>query len=222
MRLRAGVAALWLAVLLPSASAQAAAIDSSNPQALIQTTSQALLSDLEANRAAYRKDIALLQKSIEQNFLPHFDVDYASQQVLGKYWREANASQRQRFKEAFYASLMRTYGDALLDFTADQLNVLPFQGDATADRASVRSQMRRSSGSAVAVNYTLRKLASGEWKVWDVVIEGISYVKSFREDYGLVVQQQGLEALITRLEAQAAGKAPASPPPGGASAGKGK
>ncbi len=61
---------------------------------------------------------------------------------------------------------------------------------------------------SVAVNYTLRKLPSGEWKAWDVVIEGISFVKSFREDYGLVVQQQGLEALIKRLEEQ--GKAAAA------------
>lgn len=201
----------WLlALIVPAAAlAGAAAIDSSNPHALIQTSSQVLLADLDANRAAYRKDITLLQKSIEQNFLPHFDVDYSAQQVLGKYWREADASQRERFKKAFYASLMRTYGDALLDFTADRMKVLPFQGDPAQPRATVRTEVRRSTGEPVAVNYTLRKLPSGEWKAWDVVIEGISYVKSFREDYGLVVQQQGLEPLIQRLEAQAQGRAPA-------------
>ncbi|MDR2214734.1 MAG: ABC transporter substrate-binding protein [Nevskiaceae bacterium] len=203
----AALAALLLMALPEMQNAQAAAaIDASNPQTLVQSSSQALLADLDANRAAYRKDISLLQKSIEQNFLPYFDMDYSAQQVLGKYWRDATAEQRQRFKDAFYTSLMRTYGDALVDFTADQMKVLPFQGDAAANRATVRSEVRRSSGAPVAVNYTLRKLPDGKWKVWDVVIEGISYVKSFREDYGLVVEQQGLEALIKRIESQAAGK----------------
>jgi phospholipid transport system substrate-binding protein len=208
------VAALWL-VLLPArltAAAGVVAIDSSTPQALVQTSSQALLADLDANRAAYKRDISLLQKSIEQNFVPHFDVDYSAQQVLGKYWRDASAEQRQRFTEAFYTSMMRIYGNALLDFTAERLKILPFQGDLTASRATVRSQMRTSSGAAVAVNYTLRKLPNGDWKIWDVVIEGISYVKSFRDDYGVAVQQQGLDALIARLEAQAASKEPVALP----------
>jgi len=193
-----------LALLLCATAAHSAApvIDSSNPQALIQTSSQALLADLDANRAAYRKDITGLYKVVDSTFLPHFDVDFSAQQVLGKNWRDATPEQRKRFITAFYRSLLQTYGDALVEFTGDRMKVLPFVGDAAAPRASVRTEVRRSNGQAVAVNYSLRKLPSGEWKVWDVVIEGISYVKSFREDFGLVVEQQGLEALIKRLEAQ--------------------
>lgn len=207
--LRSALLGLLLALVLPAAPASAAgAIDNTSPQALIQTSTQVLMTDLDANRDRYRKDITLLQKSIEQTFLPHFDVDYAAQQVLGKYWREADAAQRQRFTQTFYHLLLQTYGDALVEFTGDRIRMLPFQGDPAAARASVRTEVRRSGGESVAVNYTLRKLPSGEWKAWDVVIEGISFVKSFREDYGLVVQQQGLEALIKRLEEQ--GKAAAA------------
>jgi phospholipid transport system substrate-binding protein len=201
--LRSALAGLLLALMVPAAPALAGtAIDSSTPQALIQTSSQVLMADLDANRDRYRKDISLLQKSIEQTFLPHFDVDYAAQQVLGKYWREADAAQRERFTQTFYQMLLKTYGDALVEFTGDRMKVLPFQGDPAAPRASVRTEVRRSNGESVAVNYTLRKMPTGEWKAWDVVIEGISFVKSFREDYGLVVQQQGLDALILRLESQ--------------------
>jgi phospholipid transport system substrate-binding protein len=208
-RLRSALLGLLFALVLPAAPAMAAgAIDNTSPQALIQTSTQVLMADLDANRERYRKDITLLQKSIEQTFLPHFDVDYAAQQVLGKYWREADAKQRQRFTQTFYHLLLQTYGDALVEFTGDRMKMLPFQGDPAAARASVRTEVRRSGGESVAVNYTLRKLPSGEWKAWDVVIEGISFVKSFREDYGLVVQQQGLEALIKRLEEQ--GKAAAA------------
>ncbi|MEO6186396.1 MAG: ABC transporter substrate-binding protein, partial [Steroidobacteraceae bacterium] len=184
-------------------------IDNTSPQKLIDTSSRALLADLDANRAAYRKDINGLYKVIDRVFLPHVDVDFAAQQVLGKNWRTATPEQRKRFVTTFYRSLLTTYGDALLDFTGDRMKVLPFQGDAAAPRASVRTEIKRSNGATVAVSYSLRKNEAGVWKVWDVVIEGISYVKSFREDFGLEIDQKGLDALLKRLETQGVAK-PAS------------
>jgi phospholipid transport system substrate-binding protein len=205
--LRAAMA-LMLVLLVASRAHAAASIDSSAPQKLIETSSQALLANLDANRATYRKDPTGLYKLVETEFLPHVDVDFAAQQVLGKYWREADATQRKRFVTAFYQSLLHTYGDALVEFTSDRLKVLPYQGDPAADRGSVRTEIRRSNGSLVAVNYSMRKTSSGEWKAWDVVIEGISYVKSFREDFGREIEQKGLEAVIQRLESGTAWPAP--------------
>ncbi len=204
--------ALALLALAPVAGLHAAApvIDNSTPQKLIDTSSRALLADLDANRASYRKDITGLYKVIDKVFLPHVDVEFAAQQVLGKYWRTATPEQRKRFIDAFYKSMLTTYGDALVDFTGDRMKVLPFQGDAAAPRASVRTEIKRSNGATVAVAYSLRKTDAGVWKVWDVVIEGISYVKSFREDFGTKIDQQGLEALLKDLEtkgiARTAGK----------------
>jgi phospholipid transport system substrate-binding protein len=185
-------------------AAAADAIDDSTPQKLIETSSKALFADLDANRARYRKDITLLYKVVDSIFLPHVDVDFAAQQVLGKYWRTATPEQRKRFVTAFYRSLLTTYGDALVDFTGDRMRILPFQGDASQPRASVRTEIRRSNGATVAVAYSMRKDAAGVWKVWDVVIEGISYVKSFREDFGLEIDQKGLDGLLQRLESSAA------------------
>jgi phospholipid transport system substrate-binding protein len=142
---------------------------------------------------------------IDTKFLPHVDVQFSAQQVLGKHWRTATADQRKRFVDAFYKSLLTTYGNALLDFTANDLRIKPFRGDLNAERASVDTEIKRNNGAAVAVAYSLRKTPQG-WKVWDVVIEGISYVKSFREDFGLVIDQQGLDALLAKLEGT---KAPA-------------
>jgi len=195
---------MLLGVLQARATFAADAIDASRPQALIESSSRVLFADLDANRAKYRKDISQLYKVVDTVFLPHVDVDFAAQQVLGKHWRTATPDQRKRFVAAFYRSLLTTYGDALVDFTGDRMKVLPFQGDASQPRASVRTEIRRSNGASVAVAYSLRKDAAGAWKVWDVVIEGISYVKSFREDFGLEVDQKGLDALLQRLEASAA------------------
>jgi len=198
------VATFMLLLLVASFARASSAIDNSSPQQLIETSSRALLADLDVNREKYRRDKKALYKVVDETFLPHVDVDFAAQQVLGKHWRTADATQRKRFVTAFYQSLLQTYGDALVEFTSDRLRVLPYQGDPAAERGTVRTEIRRSNGSLVAVNYSMRKNASGEWKAWDVVIEGISYVKSFREDFGLEIEQKGLEAVIRRLEAGAA------------------
>ena len=78
----------------------------------------------------------------------------------------------------------------MIDFTGDRLKVLPTKVAPTDERATVRTEIKRSNGTKVAVNYSLRKV-NGEWKAWDVVIDGISYVKSYREDYGAEVAAEG-------------------------------
>jgi phospholipid transport system substrate-binding protein len=191
------------AVDVVSAATAAATVDNSSPQRLIETSSKVLFADLDAHRTIYKKDMGQLYKVIDTIFVPHVDVDFSAQQVLGKHWRTATLDQRKRFTTAFYHSLLNTYGDALVDFTGDRMKVLPFQGDPAAPRAGVRTEIRRSNGGTVAVNYSLRKNAAGVWKVWDLVIEGISYVKSFREDFGAEIDQKGLDALLKRLESGA-------------------
>ena len=177
------------------------------PQELMESVAQSMLKDLEANREALRNDPAALRALVDKHLLPHFDTDYAGQLVLGKHWREASPAQRKRFVDAFYQSLMRNYGEALLDFTADRMKILPFKGDPAAKSATVRTLVRRDNGQQVPVNYSLRKSPSG-WKAWDVTIEGISYVKNYRNDIGAEVAQKGLDSVIQRLEAQNAAPKP--------------
>jgi phospholipid transport system substrate-binding protein len=171
------------------------------PQELIQHVSQAMLKELEADREAFRKDPARLRALVDRHLLPHFDTDYAARLVLGKHWQGATSVQRKRFLDAFIQSMMSNYGDAILDFTADRLRFLPFKGDPAANSATVRTEVKRSDGTPVPVNYSLRKTPQG-WKAWDVTIEGISYVKNFKTDFGAEIDQKGLDAVIERLEAQ--------------------
>ena len=179
------------------------------PQELIQKVSQDMLRDLTGNREALRKDPAQLRALVDRHLLPYFDTDFAARLVLGKHWRTATEEQRKRFIDAFYQSLMRNYGDALLEFTDDRIRFFPFKGDPNADTATVRTEVKRDDGTPVPVNYSLRRTESG-WKAWDVTIEGISYVKNFRTDFGAEIDQKGLDAVIERLESQSA--APAAAP----------
>jgi phospholipid transport system substrate-binding protein len=177
-----------------------ASVDASGPAQLVQTAASAMLKDLDAHRAEYRSNPGKVYGLVDQVLLPHFDTDYSARLVLGRHWTAASEAQRQRFIKAFYKSLLNNYGDALVDFTADKLKVFPYTGDANAQFATVRTQVRKSDGSVVAVNYSLRRTDQG-WKAWDVVIEGISYVKSFRDDFNAEIDQKGLDEVIARLEA---------------------
>jgi phospholipid transport system substrate-binding protein len=203
----------------PSAAAAPAAVPGPGPQEMMQKVSQDLLRDLDANRAKYSKDPQQLRALVDRYLLPHFDIDYAARLVLGKNWRTATEAQRKRFVDAFYQSLMRNYGDAVLEFTADRLVILPFRGDLSTGNATVRTEVKRSDGTPVPVNYSVRATPQG-WKAWDVTIEGISYVKNYRTDFGAEIEQKGIDAVIQRLEAQnASGKPdPAVTAPGKASA----
>ncbi len=183
------IAAAWAAESVPGPA----------PQELIEKAARELLEALDADREQARNDPAHVRKLVDEILLPHFDTDYSARLVLGKHWRTATPEQRQRFIDAFYQSLLRNYGSALAEFTADRMKVLPFRGDLTEDQAVVRTEVKRSNGQRVPVNYTLRATPEG-WKAWDVTIEGISYVRNFRNDVGAEIDQTGLPALIERLE----------------------
>ena len=196
-------ALLVFALLAPISATVAAraadAVPGPAPQQLIETASRKLLEALDADRALVKRDPARVRKIVDEILLPHFDTDYSARLVLGKNWRNATPEQQKRFVTAFYQSLLRNYGSALAEFTADRLTVLPFRGDLESGQATVRTEVKRSNGTRVPVNYTLRATPQG-WKAWDVTIEGISYVRNFRNDVGAEVDQKGLPALIDRLE----------------------
>jgi phospholipid transport system substrate-binding protein len=177
----------------------APAPNSLGPQALVEDSAKRMLTELDANRPMYAKDPEKLDALVANVLLPNFDVDYAARLVLGQPWRTATPDQRQRFVKAFYHSLLTNYGNALLNFTAGNFMVLPYRGDPNDTQATVRTEVKKSDGSKVPVNFTLHKTDQG-WKAWDVVIDGISYVKSFKTDFASEVEQKGLDELIARLE----------------------
>jgi phospholipid transport system substrate-binding protein len=182
-------------------AAPSAATSTMGPQETVENSAKRMLQELDANRQMYKNDSAKLDALVANVLLPNFDTEYAARLVLGQTWRTATPEQRKRFVDAFYHSLLRNYGAALVDFTADRFVILPYKGDPNDTTATVRTEVKRSSGDKVPVNFSLRKV-DGVWKAWDVVIEGISYVKSFRTDFGAEIQQKGLDEVINRLETE--------------------
>jgi phospholipid transport system substrate-binding protein len=169
------------------------------PDQLMSKVASDMLNALDQKRADVRRDPKLAYPLVDQILLPHFDTQYAAQLILAQNWRTASEDQRKRFVAALYDALLKTYAGAIADFTADRLKILPLKLDPGATQTIVRSEVRRDNGTIVPVDYRMHKTDSG-WKAYDVIIEGISYVRNYREDFGAEVAKKGLDEVIARLE----------------------
>ena len=169
-----------------------------SPNDVVQAAADALEAGLEGRKDQFAADRDALYEMIDEILLPIFDRKYAAQLVLGKHWRNANDDERSEFIDAFYGSLLRKYGDGILEFDQSSLKILPFRGDDTKSRATVKTIVQLDDGTKVPVNYGVVKRDAG-WMMFDVTIEGISYVRNFRTELNAEIQAKGLRAVIDRL-----------------------
>ncbi len=146
-----------------------------------------------------RDDRTALYELINGVLLPRFDRRYAAQLVLGKNWRDADESQRERFIDGFYNSLLRKYADGVLEFNQDRVQLLSFRGDLSKKRTIVKTNVSLNDGTKVSVNYGFAMRNEG-WKMFDVTIEGISYVRNYRAELESEIRATSLDAVIDRLE----------------------
>jgi phospholipid transport system substrate-binding protein len=180
----------------------AQAVSQQSPEQVVQTITKELDTTIAGHRAELKSDKAKLISVIDDVFLPHFDIDYASILVLGRHAREATPEQRERFAKAFYNSITNRYAEGLLNYTKGTVKVLPFNGDLNDKRTVVRTQVVLEDGKTVSVDYAFRKSRGGDWKAYDVIIEGISYVTNYRNQVDAEVRKVGIDKLISNLETQ--------------------
>jgi len=206
-RLAFATALAFAAVVAAPAFAQetAAAAPAANEQTpvqIVQSIADQLATAIEGHRDELKRDKEKLIGIIDDVFLPHFDIDYASILVLGRHAREATPEQRDRFAKAFYNSITHRYAEGLLNYTRGKVKVLPFHGDLNDKRTVVRTQVVLDDGKLVSIDYAFRKSRSGDWKAYDVIIEGISYVTNYRNQVDAEIRKVGIEQLIKNLETQ--------------------
>lgn len=193
------------APVLAQDAAPAAASQGMQPQQVVQQISDDLGKAIEGHQAELKNDKEKLIAVIDDTFLPHFDIDYASILVLGQHAREATPEQRQRFAKAFYNSITHRYAEGLLNYTRGRVKVLPFSGDLNKSRTVVRTQVMLDDGKSVSVDYAFRQSKSGDWKAYDVIIEGISYITNYRNQVDAEIKKnggdgKGLDKLTADLE----------------------
>lgn len=172
------------------------------PAVIVERIAERLADAIESRREELTNNRAALNMVIDDVVLKNFDTDYAALLVLGRYARQATPEQRRRFTRAFYDSLVNRYGEALLQYTRGSVKVLPFRGQLNDRRTTVRTEVVVNDGTRIPVDYAFRKTKAGEWKAFDVVIEGISYVTNYRNQVVAEVQKSSIDAVIERLEDQ--------------------
>ena len=184
------------------APAPASAAQGQTPEQIVQTISDDLAKAIEGHQAELKNDHEKLIAVIDDTFLPHFDIDYASILVLGQNAGKATPEQRNRFAKAFYNSITHRYAEGLLNYTRGRVKVLPFTDDLNNKRSVVRTQVMLDDGKSVSVDYAFRKSASGDWKAYDVIIEGISYITNYRNQVDAEIKKEGLDKLTADLESK--------------------
>ncbi|UHQ23472.1 ABC transporter substrate-binding protein [Lysobacter sp. 5GHs7-4] len=203
--LAAAPAAVFAQTAQPAATAQAG-----SPSQMVLSNSTRILSTLESRRAEFIKNRAALSQFISTEFNQMFDRDYAARLVLGTHGRGASDADVKLFADALSTSLMQRYGSSLLDFNA-KLKVrikseTPLRGGAI---VKVSSEFLRQGGEPVPVDYLMRKVGSN-WKVFDVMVEGVSFVQTFRNQFDTPLKQKTIAQVAAdiqagRLQAQAQG-----------------
>lgn len=200
--MRRAVTALFLGIVTAVVVIGLASAAADSPNAVIEDSMVVLTEKLDGRKAELAADRKSLYALIDEMLLPRFDRKFAAQLVLARHWRSASEAQRTRFIEAFYQALLRRYADGILEFDPSKITVMPYRGDASKPRTKVRSTVALDDGSKVAVDYDLVKRGSG-WLVYNVVIEGVSYVTNFRAELDAEIRSTSLDAVIARLEKEA-------------------
>lgn len=172
------------------------------PTDVIKDASNQLAEQLAARKPELAADKDALYKMVDDILLPRFDRRYAAQLVLGRNWRNASETQRDDFIDAYYQSLIRKYADGALEFNQDRIEIMPFRGDESKGRVIVKTRVTLDDGTVVPVDYGLSN-RSGDWMVFDVIIEGISYVRNFRAELNSEIQNSSIDAVISRLQKEA-------------------
>lgn len=198
------VAAPLLAVMAVMC-VQPAAADTPPPAQVVATTALAIADTMAARQAELMADRRKLHAQVVELLRPHFDLDTTCRLILGPHWKAATPAQRRRFVAAFQDYLVAAYGHAMLEFKRDTLVVHPAQDPIVGPSTQVHLTMKLTGGDTYPVDFYMR-LDDRGWRIVDVLVEGVSYVRSYRSDFGLEIRGTSLDALIARLEAYARDK----------------
>ena len=194
--LLAGTPLLATAQAAKAATAPAAQGSASK---LVLDSSTRLLTTLEARRAEFRKNPATLKQFITSEFNRMFDRDYAARLVLGVHGRGASATDVKGFADALADNLMSRYGTSLLDFNSKLRVRVKSESALPGNRGvKVSSEMLRDGGEPIPVDYLMRNVG-GQWKVFDVMVEGISYVQTFKNQFDTPLRQKTLPQVTAEL-----------------------
>ncbi len=179
--------------------AQTAVDPHGSPNDFVQSIGNNALNAVRQDSAAKQGNLHRINELVDQYLLPYVHFDKTTRLAAGPHWRKLTPQQQKQLVSAFKGTLLRTYGGALADVDKIAgLQTLPFRGDPNANDVVVRSTFTKRNGPAVAVDYRLEKTPDG-WKIYDVNVEGIWLIQTYRSQFTQQINQNGIDGLIEAL-----------------------
>ena len=189
---------LWTAALLAFAFVFTAKAQEQNPEQLVQKITDDVLAAIKSDKQLAAGDKQRAVKLAEEKVMPYIDFEEATRLAVGRAWSQANPEQKKKLVSEFRNMLVRTYSNAIEAYQGQTLKVLPSRGKADKDETTVRTQFVRAGGKPLPIEFQMRNDGKG-WKVYDIVVEGVSLVLTYRTEFDQVVKQEGIDGLIKRL-----------------------
>jgi phospholipid transport system substrate-binding protein len=168
------------------------------PDQLVKKTADDVIEVIKSDKDIQAGNQQKIFALAEEKILPNFDFEKVSRMVLGKNWTKATPEQKTAFQAEFKTLLLRTYATALSKYKNQTIEYKPFRMEGEADAATVKTAIQQSGGDPISVDYTLSKKAD-DWKVYDIVIEGVSLVTNYRSQFAQEIRQNGLDSLNKKL-----------------------
>ncbi|TMH26649.1 MAG: ABC transporter substrate-binding protein [Betaproteobacteria bacterium] len=186
----------FFAALLFAGSA--AAQQQLGPDQLVQKITDEVLAAIKSDKQLAAGDKQKAVKLAEEKVLPYIDFEQATRLAVGRAWREATPEQRKRLVTEFRNMLVRTYSNAIQAYEGQTLKVLPARGKQDPEETVVRTQFVRAGGQPLPIDFTMHQ-KDNVWKVYDITVEGVSLVMTYRSEFDAIVKQEGIDGLIKRL-----------------------
>jgi phospholipid transport system substrate-binding protein len=186
-------------LLLAIFSAAGVRAQEPGPEQLVQKVTEEVLASIKSDKQLASGDRQKALKVAEEKVLPHIDFEYAARLAVGRAWQQATPEQRKKLVEEFRRMLVRIYSNAIEPYQGQTLKVLPSRaGKQDEEDTVVRAQFIRAGGQPVPLEFHARKTDKG-WKIFDITVEGVSLVMTYRSEFDAVVRQQGVDGLIKTL-----------------------
>ena len=168
------------------------------PDALVKTVSQDMLATIKADPLIQAGNQARIREVIEAKLLPNFDFERMTALAMGRNWRQATPEQQKRLVDEFRTLLVRTYSGALNKYRDETNAYKPLRASPSDTEVVVRTEVQKSGGQPVQMDYSMEKTPSG-WKAFDVVVGGVSLVTNYRDEFNNTIQASGIDGLIKTL-----------------------
>ena len=188
---------LFAAVVLAALAAAPARADE-GPDAMVKRVSQEVLTTIRSDPKVQAGDQAQIRDLIEVKLAPHFDFMRMTALAMGRNWRNATPEQQKQLADGFRALLVRTYAGALNQYRSVAFDYKPLRMNPGDTEVIVRTQVTKTSGSPVQIDYSLEKLPDG-WKAYDVIVAGVSLVTNYRDEFNEQIRNGGIDGLIKTL-----------------------